>query len=186
MLLLAQSFSWQDCLSTDSRAACCLRSELQLGGVHYPQDFCSDYAGHASALLQLFRSPMPLVCAASRALSQSIGERSGLIGMVVQIGRDLYQACEENSDLKAALDGVQSWRKLWSMSNDTQAASEGPMAQLVSKQQGSLAGGKPSALGMQGMYEDECRTANIPLQALLGIREFAQMHQSLNLGVPLQ
>lgn len=116
-----------------------------------------------------------------------IGERSGLIGMVIQLGRDLHQACEENADLKADLDGFSSWNSLWAAPGaDPSAAGEGPMAQLVSKQQGSLAGGKPSVMGVQGMYEDECRSANVPLQALLGIREFAHMHQSLNLGVPLQ
>jgi hypothetical protein len=108
--------------------------------------------------------------------------------MVIQMGRDLHQACEENAELKAALEGFQAWTRLWTTQEGsfTQAPVEGPLAQLVSKQQGSLAGGKPSALSMQGMYEDDCRVANIPLQALLGIREFAQMHQSLNLGVPLQ
>lgn len=43
--------------------------------------------------------------AASTALRTDIGRRSGLVGMVIQLARDLHLACEDNTELREALEG---------------------------------------------------------------------------------
>jgi hypothetical protein len=120
-----------------------------------------------------------LLChAAADALRTAIGSRSGLIGLVIQLARDLQLACEENSDLLASLHEHCAWQSLTSVG--------GPLSQLLAEQQGSLAGGMPNTTSLQGMYDNDSPGGQIYLRALFGVREYSQMHQSLNLAIPLQ
>ena len=104
--------------------------------------------------------------------------RSGVIGMVVQLARDLQLACDDSADLSTVLREHTAWQQL------TQAG--GPLGKLLLEQRGSYAGGKPSIMSMHGMYEDDSLGSQIHMRALFGIREYSQMHQSLNLGVALR
>lgn len=80
-------------------------------------------------------------CAATAALRTPIGERSGIIGLVIQLARDLQLACEDNADLHAALAAQPPWLDL--------TGEHGPLAKLLAQQQGSLAGGKPNTASLQ-------------------------------------
>jgi hypothetical protein len=99
------------------------------------------------------------------------------MGIVIHLGRDLQLASEEASELKAALAQHPSWQQL--------TQEKGPLSKLLLEQQGSFAGGKPNTMSMHGMYEDDSLGSQIHMSALFGIREYSQMHQSLNLGVPI-
>jgi hypothetical protein len=110
--------------------------------------------------------------------SKQIGQRSGLIGIVIQLGRDLQLAKDDNAPLKAALQQQQSWELL--------TKEDGPLSKLLLEQQGSYAGGKPGTMSMQSLHDEDTAGSQIHLHALFGIREYSQMHQSLNLGVPLR
>ena len=110
--------------------------------------------------------------------SKHIGLRSGLIGLIIQLGRDLQLAVDDNAPLAAALARHESWRAL--------ARDDGPLCKLLSEQQGSFAGGKPGTMSMHGLHDDDAVGSQVHLRALFGIREYSQMHQSLNLGVPLR
>lgn len=110
--------------------------------------------------------------------SRQIGLRSGLIGVVIQLGRDLQLACDESSELAAALTSHAAWQQL--------TQENGPLSKLLLEQQGTFAGGKPNSMSMHGMYEDDSLGSQVHMRALLGIREYSQMHQSLNLGVSLR
>lgn len=99
------------------------------------------------------------------------------MGIVVQLGRELQLACDETVELRRALESHASWRRL--------TQEDGPLAKLLMEQQGSFAGGNPKTMSMHGMTDDDTLASQIHMQALLGIREFSQMHQSLHLGVPL-
>lgn len=110
--------------------------------------------------------------------SKHIGLRSGLVGLIIQLGRDLQLAVDDNAPLKAALEADASWQAL--------TREEGPLAKLLSEQQGSFAGGKPGTMSMHGLHDDDAVGSQVHLRALFGIREYSQMHQSLNLGIPLR
>jgi hypothetical protein len=100
------------------------------------------------------------------------------MGVVIQLARDLQLACDDADELRGALAGHDAWQAL--------TREGGPLSKLLLEQQGSYGGGKPSTLSMHGMYEDDSLGSQIHMRALFGIREYSQMHQSLNLGVPLR
>ena len=79
--------------------------------------------------------------AATTALRTPIGDRSGIVGLVIQLARDLQLACEDNGALRAALAAQQAWVDL--------TAEHGPLSKLLAQQQGSLAGGKPNTARLQ-------------------------------------
>jgi hypothetical protein len=110
--------------------------------------------------------------------SKQIGLRSGLIGLVIQLGRDLQLAKDDNAPLKVALEQQPSWQLL--------TKEDGPLSKLLLEQQGSFAGGNPGTMSMHGLNDDDSVGSQIHLHAIFGIREYSQMHQSLNLGVPLR
>eukprot|EP00892_Ulva_mutabilis_P002885 jgi/Ulvmu1/12598/UM092_0028.1 len=121
--------------------------------------------------------PQLLLMHATTALRTPIGDRSGIVGLVIQLARDLQLACEDNAELRAALAAQQAWLDL--------KAEHGPLSKLLAQQQGSLAGGKPNTARLQGMMEDDIPASQMHLRALFGVREYSQMHQSLNLGIAL-
>lgn len=86
--------------------------------------------------------------AATTALRTPIGDRSGIVGLVIQLARDLQLACEDNSDLRAALAAQQPWLDL--------TAEHGPLSKLLAQQQGSLAGGKPNTASLQVRLAAAC------------------------------
>lgn len=94
--------------------------------------------------------------AATTALRTPIGDRSGIVGLVIQLARDLQLACEDNSELRAALAAQQPWLDL--------TTEHGPLSKLLAQQQGSLAGGKPNTASLQ------VRPAAAPAWLLLVVR----------------
>ena len=98
--------------------------------------------------------------------------------MVIQLSRDLQLACNESAELAAALTAHPEWEQL--------TQQNGPLARLLLEQQGTYSGSKPNSMSMHGMYEDDSLGSQIHMRALFGIREYAQMHQSLNLGASLR
>lgn len=98
--------------------------------------------------------------------------------MVIPLGRALQMACDDAIPLRDALTEHSSWGQL------TQEA--GPLSKLLLEQQGTFAGGVPNTMSMHGMTDDDSLSSQLHVRALFGIREFSQMHQSLNLGVPLR
>lgn len=50
---------------------------------------------------------------------------------------------------------------------------------------GGCSGEMRVCVAVQGMMEDDIPASQMHLRALFGVREYSQMHQSLNLGIAL-
>lgn len=106
-----------------------------------------------------------------------MGQRSGLVGLVINLASVFQAAAQTNAEIKQAFDQDTHWTRL--------LAEKGPLGQLQSEQAGSLGGGKPAVLGQDVIVDETASSPSDFSRVMFGIREFSAMHQSLNLAVAL-
>lgn len=118
-----------------------------------------------------------MLCAARTALRQTVGQRSGLVGLVIHLASVFQAASATNTAIRDAFCEDKDWVDL--------LQEGGPLMQLQGEQAGSIGGGKPAVLGQDGVLDETSSSPADFSRVMFGIREFSAMHQSLNLAVAL-
>ena len=115
--------------------------------------------------------------AATKALKQKVGQRCGIIGLIIALGTLFSDTCLSNVEFKEAFESNAQWTSL--------VMSGGPLEQLKAEQTGGLGGGRPATMGSDTMFDEATNSGKEVSRVMLGIRDLSYMHQSQNLAAAM-